>query len=147
MHSLSTLRSVDYSTATQDSLPDDWPAFPGGTDYPQRPNERFQVFSILLSQASPGAPKFTVSKWADLQYRNQSSSGRAESFACGSAIGHENGVPVEPVPYVNEKDLTVPGGINKLKGRVHLNISRGSAAAAEASQGFSSVLKLLHQSD
>jgi hypothetical protein len=30
-------------TTTQDSLPDGWPAFPGGTDYPLGPNERFQV--------------------------------------------------------------------------------------------------------
>jgi hypothetical protein len=36
---------VDYSTATQDSLPDGWPAFPGGAAYPLGPNERFQIFS------------------------------------------------------------------------------------------------------
>jgi hypothetical protein len=30
---------------------------PGGTGYPLGPNERFRVNSILLSQASPGAPK------------------------------------------------------------------------------------------
>jgi hypothetical protein len=29
--------------STQDSLPDGWPAFPGGIDYPLGPNERFQV--------------------------------------------------------------------------------------------------------
>ena len=42
-HSLSTLRRMNYSIATQDSLPDGWPAFPGGTDFPLGPNERFQV--------------------------------------------------------------------------------------------------------
>jgi|SRR6516225_5003596 len=57
-HSLSTLRRMGRPTATQDSLPDGWPAFPGGIDYPLGPNERFQVLSILLSQASPGAPMF-----------------------------------------------------------------------------------------
>ena len=30
-------------TTTQDSLPDGWPAFPGGTDCPLGPSERFQV--------------------------------------------------------------------------------------------------------
>jgi hypothetical protein len=29
-------------TAAQDSLPDRWPAFPGGTDYPLGPNEGFR---------------------------------------------------------------------------------------------------------
>jgi hypothetical protein len=48
---------VGRPTATQDSLPDGWPAFPGGTGYPLGSNERFQVDSIPLSQASPGAPK------------------------------------------------------------------------------------------
>ncbi len=56
-HSLSTLRRVGCPTAAQDSLPDSWPAFPGGTDYPLGPNEGFRFYSILLSQASPGAPK------------------------------------------------------------------------------------------
>ena len=42
-HSLSTLRRVGCPTAAQDSLPDSWPTFPGGTDYPLGPNERFQV--------------------------------------------------------------------------------------------------------
>src|SRR6516164_2824192 len=54
-HSLSTLRRMGHPTATQDSLPDGRPAFPGGIDYPLGPNEMFQVLSILLSQASPGA--------------------------------------------------------------------------------------------
>ena len=42
-HSLSTLRRVGCPTTTQDSLPDGWPAFPGGVGYPQGSNERFQV--------------------------------------------------------------------------------------------------------
>src|SRR6516225_79708 len=59
-HSLSTLRRMGHPTATQDSLPDGRPAFPGGIDYPLGPNERFQVLSILLSQASPGALKISA---------------------------------------------------------------------------------------
>ena len=58
MHSLSTLRRVDYSTTTQDSLPAVGQTLPGGTGYPQGPNERFPHVSphdILLSQAFPGA--------------------------------------------------------------------------------------------
>jgi hypothetical protein len=42
-HSLSTLRSMDCSITTQDSLPDGWPALPGGVGYSLGPNERFQV--------------------------------------------------------------------------------------------------------
>ncbi len=59
-HSLSTLRRVGHPTTTQDSLPDGWPAFPGGTDYPRGSNERFQVIPFpfpRLSQALPGAPE------------------------------------------------------------------------------------------
>ena len=52
---------MGHPTATQDSLPDGRPAFPGGIDYPLGPNERFQVLSILLSQASPGALNLYVS--------------------------------------------------------------------------------------
>jgi hypothetical protein len=34
---------MDCSITTQDSLPDGWPALPGGVGYPLGPNERFQV--------------------------------------------------------------------------------------------------------
>ncbi len=55
-HSLSTLRRVDHSTATQDSLPAAGQALPGGTGYPLGSNERFQLLHRFpLSQASPGA--------------------------------------------------------------------------------------------
>jgi hypothetical protein len=54
-HSLSTLRRVSCLTATQDSLPDGWPAFPGGSWLPAGSQRKVSGYSILLSQASPGA--------------------------------------------------------------------------------------------
>ncbi len=55
-HSLSTLRRMDHSTATQDSLPAAGQALPGGIGYPLGSNERFQLLHrLLLSQALPGA--------------------------------------------------------------------------------------------
>jgi len=54
-HWLSTLRRVDYSTTTQDSLPVAGQALPDGVGYPQDSTERFQthiMFVILPSQAS-----------------------------------------------------------------------------------------------
>ena len=55
-NSLSTLRRVDHSTATQDSLPAAGQTLPGGIGYPLGSNERFQpLHRFLLSQASPGA--------------------------------------------------------------------------------------------
>jgi len=47
---------VDHSTATQDSLPDGWPAFPGGCWLPAGSQRKVSGHPILLSQASPGAP-------------------------------------------------------------------------------------------
>jgi hypothetical protein len=51
---LSTLRRMDYSTTTQDSLLAVGQTLPGGTGYPQGPYERFPYVSqhdILLPQA------------------------------------------------------------------------------------------------
>jgi hypothetical protein len=54
-HSLSTLRRVSYPTAAQDSLPDGWPAFPGGSWLPAGSQRKVSGHSIPLPQASPGA--------------------------------------------------------------------------------------------
>jgi hypothetical protein len=53
-HSLSTLRRMDCSTATQDSLPVGWPAFSGWTR-PTGSQRKVSDHLLLLSQASPGA--------------------------------------------------------------------------------------------
>ena len=53
-HSLSTLRRVDHSTTTQDSLPAAGQALPDGIGYPQGSCKRFQthvMLAILLFQA------------------------------------------------------------------------------------------------
>ena len=51
---------MDYSTATQDSLPDGWPAFPGGAGYPLGPNERFQIFSSSLPRLHLAHPNLSI---------------------------------------------------------------------------------------
>ena len=56
-HSLSTLRRVGCPTATQDSLPDGWPTLSGRDWLPAGPQRKVSADIILLSQASPGAPK------------------------------------------------------------------------------------------
>ena len=56
-HSLSTLRRVDCSTTTQDSLPDGWPTLSGRDWLPAGSHRKVSGHPILLSQASPGAPK------------------------------------------------------------------------------------------
>jgi hypothetical protein len=59
-HSLFTLRKVDYSTATQDSLPDGRPTFPGGAGYPLGPNERFQVISSPFPRLLLAHPNLNI---------------------------------------------------------------------------------------
>ncbi len=54
-HSLSTLRRVDCSTATQDSLPVGWPALSGWDSIPTGSQRKVSDPLFLLSQASPGA--------------------------------------------------------------------------------------------
>ncbi len=56
IHSLSTLRRMGYPTATQDSLPDGWPTFPGRDWLPACAQRKVSGHPILLSQASHGAP-------------------------------------------------------------------------------------------
>src|SRR5262249_12801902 len=46
---------MGYPTATQDSLPDGWPAFPGGCWLPAGSQRKVSGHPLLLSQASPGA--------------------------------------------------------------------------------------------
>ncbi len=59
-HSLSTLRRVDYSTATQESLPDGWPTFPGGAGYPLGPTERFQLISSFFPRLLLAHPIYSI---------------------------------------------------------------------------------------
>ncbi len=54
-HSLSTPSSAGYPVTTQDSLPAAGQALPDGLGYPHGPNERFQIYVmliVLLSQTS-----------------------------------------------------------------------------------------------
>src|SRR5208283_1887143 len=46
---------MGYPTTTQDSLPDGWPAFPGGCWLPAGSQRKVSGHPLLLSQASPGA--------------------------------------------------------------------------------------------
>jgi len=94
---------MGHPTATQDSLPDGRPAFPGGIDYPLGPNERFQVLSILLSQASPGA-----------------------------LIGDANALPdLDPRIYALTDQRNTVGGAAELRSRMTQSASRNCCVARE----------------
>jgi hypothetical protein len=76
-HSLSTLRRMDCSIATQDSLPDGWPAFPGGLVARWVPTK---VSGAIL----PPSPGFA---WRTGNDRNIRPSGPACHYLVQDSIG------------------------------------------------------------